>query len=73
MTFSWLGFIVGFLSGIIIMLALGKLGEFIRFTTILKQQALMKGKESEDLNGLTKSIKEGFGITGTGDDSKTIK
>ena len=67
MIFSWLGFIIGFLSGVIIMIALGKLGEFIRFTAILKQQQLMKSKEGEEINELTKGIKEGFGVTRTGD------
>ena len=73
MTFTWLGFILGLLSGIIIMVILGKLGEFIRFTAILKQQQLIKGKENEQINELTKGIKEGFGVTGTGHKDTTAK
>ena len=73
MTFSWLGFIVGFLSGVVWMFVIGKIAEFIRFMNIAKYQALMKGKEGEQINELTKSIKKGFGTTDSRDDSKTIK
>jgi hypothetical protein len=73
MTFSWLGFVVGFLSGIIIMIILSKIGEMVRVANMIKYQALMKGKEGGGLDELVKGFKEKSGVTGTGDDSKTNK
>jgi len=63
MTFSWLGFIVGFLSGVVWCIVIAKIGEFIRFMNIAKYQALMKGREGEQINELTSKLKEGLGTT----------
>jgi len=73
MTFSWLGFIVGFLSGIVWLIVIAKITEFIRFMIMAKYQAKTKGKEGDNLDELTKQFKEGFGVTGIGDKDREAK
>ena len=64
MTFTWLGFIVGFLSGVVWCIVIAKITEFIRFMSMAKYQASIKGKEGDKLDELTKQFKEGFGTSG---------
>ncbi len=73
MTFTWLGFIVGFLTGVVWCIVIGKIVEFIRFISMAKYQASIKGKEGDKLNELTSKFKEGFGVTGNGDKDRKAK
>lgn len=73
MEFSWLGFIVGFLSGVILSFMVAKMTDFLRFITMAKYQASIKGKEGEKLNELTSKFKEGFGAAGPGDKDRETK
>ncbi len=73
MEFTWLGFTVGFLSGVVWCIVIGKIVEFIRFMSMAKYQASIKGKEGDKLDELTSKFKEGFGVTGPGDKSRETK
>ncbi len=73
MEFGWLGFIIGFLSGVVWCIIIGKIAEFIRFISMAKYQASIKGKEGDKLNELTSKFKEGFGTAGPGDKGRETK
>jgi len=73
MEFGWLGFIIGFLSGVVWCIIIGKIAEFIRFISMAKYQASTKGKEGDKLNELSQRFKEGLGTAGPGDERKAGK
>ncbi len=73
MTFTWLGFIVGFLTGVVWCIVIGKIVEFIRFMSMARYQASIKGKEGDKLDELTNKFKEGFGAAGFGDKGREEK